>query len=237
MRPATAPLVLMYHSVDSCAADPLRVTVSPRRFARQMRWLAAQGWRGVSVRELHAAHAAGEARGLVGLTFDDGYADFVSRALPVLLAHGFTATVYVVAGRLGGHNAWDPGGPRKALLDARQVRQVAAAGMEIGSHTLGHVSLPGLDAAALGHELTRSREVLGELIGTQVTGFAYPYGHAGPREVAAVRAAGYSHACAIRPSAPGGWHALPRTYVGERDGPARLLAKHVRHRLRWRGPW
>ncbi len=104
------PMVLMYHSVEPYQADPYLVTVSPPRFEQQMRWLARRGLRGTSVRDLLAARAAGAGKGLVGLTFDDGYADFARHALPVLQRFGFGATVFVIAGRLGGDNAWDPRG-------------------------------------------------------------------------------------------------------------------------------
>ena len=135
------PMVLMYHSVQPYTEDPYLVTVQPPRFEQQMRWLSRRGWRGVSMAELLAARAAGAGKGLIGLTFDDGYADFAEHALPVLRRYGFTATVFVIAGRLGGDNAWDPAGPRKPLLGADQVRRLAEAGVEIGSHGLQHVSL------------------------------------------------------------------------------------------------
>src|SRR5262245_51571997 len=130
------PLVLMYHSVSPYQHDPYRITVSPERFAQQMNWLRRWGLTGVTLRGLLEARRCGDRRRLVGLTFDDGYADFAEYVLPVLAHHGFAATVFVVAGRLGGHNAWDRDGPRKALLTADQVRRVADAGMEIGSHGL-----------------------------------------------------------------------------------------------------
>ncbi len=136
------PMVLMYHSVQPYTEDPYLVTVGPPRFEQQMRWLRRRGLRGVSIAELLAARAAGAGKGLVGLTFDDGYADFAEYALPVLRRYGFTATVFVIAGRMGGDNVWDPAGPRKPLLDADQVRALAEAGVEIGSHGLMHVSLP-----------------------------------------------------------------------------------------------
>jgi peptidoglycan/xylan/chitin deacetylase (PgdA/CDA1 family) len=62
-------------------------------------------------------------------------------ALPILDRCGFTATVFAVAGQLGGTNVWDADGPSKPLLTTDQLRQVAAAGMEIGSHGYTHVRL------------------------------------------------------------------------------------------------
>ncbi|MEU7899837.1 polysaccharide deacetylase family protein [Nonomuraea sp. NPDC049152] len=252
----------MYHSVTKYDSDPLLVTVSPDRFATQMRWLAARGLRGVSMRDLLAAQRSGTAGRLVGLTFDDGYADFAAEVVPVLLDHGFTATVFPVAGELGGFNTWDAsaGYPRKPLMDADDVRRMSDLGMEVGSHTVGHRSLTTLadDAprvAHLGvevgshtvghhslttladdelrHELVASKAALEEIVGAEVTGFCYPYGHVGAREVAAVREAGYHYACAIWKSEISGMHALPRTYVGDRDGALRLHAKRLRHRMRW----
>lgn len=230
----STPLILMYHSVAKYEYDPLRITVTPERFSEQMRWLAGRGLRGVSMRDLRDAQVAGRARRLVGLTFDDGYVDFAAEAVPVLVRFGFTATVFVVAGRIGGHNAWDAEYPRKNLMDHDELSRVARAGMEIGSHSVRHASLPGLADHGLELELTVSKEILQEVTGAEVTGFAYPYGHVGRREAAAVRAAGYDYACAIWRSDSTGRYALPRTYVGEDDGPMRLFAKRALHRLRRR---
>ncbi|MEU6751607.1 polysaccharide deacetylase family protein [Spirillospora sp. NPDC046719] len=226
------PLVLMYHSIDHYADDPHLVTVSPPRFERQMAWLRARGLRGVGMAELLAEHAGGRARGLVGLTFDDGYADFATRALPVLVRYGFGATVFAVSGRVGSYNAWDDG-PRKPLMTAEQLRTVADAGMEVASHGRHHVPLPEVDDTELREELEESRADLEDITGRQVTGFAYPYGRAGDREIDAVRAAGYDYACHIRPD-EASRHALGRAYIGDRDGPLRLRAKLIRHQMQWR---
>src|SRR4051794_14236825 len=101
---AADPLLLMYHSVEPYTADPYRVTVSPERFDRQLRWLRRNRLRGASMGEVLRARRRDR---LVGLTFDDGYRDFLTHALPVLDRYGFTATVFVIAGALGGHNHWD----------------------------------------------------------------------------------------------------------------------------------
>ncbi|HEX3648536.1 MAG TPA: polysaccharide deacetylase family protein [Pseudonocardiaceae bacterium] len=228
---ARTPVVLMYHSVIPYDRDPYLVTVRPTRLERQFLWLRDRGLRGVSVSELLSARDAGRARGLVGLTFDDGYADFAEYVVPALRRYGFTATVYVIAGLLGGANHWDPDGPRKQLMTADQVARVADDGIEIGSHGLNHLSLPGLPADALAAETVRSRRILRAISGQPVTGFCYPYGDLSPQAVASVRAAGYDHGCAIWRSELTGRLALPRTYVGDVDTGVRLRAKQVRHHL------
>ncbi len=232
------PVILMYHSVTPYREDPYQITVSPARFEQQMRWLRRRGLRGASVREVLDARAMGCGQGLVGLTFDDGYADFVDYALPVLRRYAFTATAYVIADRLGGDNEWDPEGPRKPLMSAEVVRQVADAGIEIGSHGLRHVSLPAAPEGALAGEIEESRRALQDVSGQDVPGFCYPYGDIDGAVVDAVRGAGYDYACAIWPSEHTGQHALPRIFVGEADSAPRMWGKGLRHWLTWdyRGP-
>ncbi|MFF3937845.1 polysaccharide deacetylase family protein [Streptomyces phaeofaciens] len=225
------PWVAMYHSVGDCSDDPYRITVTPERLDRQLAWLTRRGLRGVSVAELLAAPTR---RGLVGLTFDDGYADFLTGALPVMRRHGCTATLFVLPGRLGGDNAWDPLGPRKPLLTADGIRQAAAEGVEIGSHGLTHVDLTRADDLTLKAETVESRTVLADLLGTAIAGFCYPYGTVDRRAVDAVRDAGYGYACAIDPGPLNGPHALPRVHVGQNDTALRLFLKYRLHRLRRR---
>ncbi|MDK1473571.1 polysaccharide deacetylase family protein [Streptomyces sp. 549] len=229
-----APWVLMYHSVTDYTEDPYRVTVTPRTLDRQLAWLTRHGLRGVGVGELLRARAAGRGAGLVGLTFDDGYQDFLERAVPLLHRHGCTATVFVLPGRLGGDNAWDPEGPRKPLLTADGIRAAADAGMEIGSHGILHLDLTRADDRALSEETARSREELRNLTGTAAEGFCYAYGAVDPRAVRAVRDAGYDYACAIAPGRLTGRHALPRAHVGDGDTAPRLRLKRLLHPLRRR---
>ncbi|MEH0401210.1 polysaccharide deacetylase family protein [Streptomyces sp. FT05W] len=227
------PWILTYHSVSDPTDDPYGITVSADRLDEQLTWLRRRGLTGVGTAALLRARAAGK-RGLVGLTFDDGYADFLDEALPVLLAHGCTATVFVLPGRPGGSNDWDPLGPRRPLLTEEGVRTVAAAGMEIGSHGLLHRDLTELSDDELRRETHGSREELRRVTGRAPSGFCYPYGIADRRVAESVREAGYAYGCALVPGALAGPLALPRTHVSHADRGARLRAKEVRHRLRYR---
>lgn len=230
------PMILMYHGVADTDEDPNQLCVSPGRFAEQMSWLARRGLRGVGIAALVDAMRAGRQRGLVGLTFDDGYTNVLETALPVLRRHGFGATAYIISGRLGGTNEWDQG-PAWQLMTGDQVRELAAAGIEIGSHAATHMRLAGASPDRLTAEITDSRTSLSALLGTEIRGFAYPYGSMDAAARRAVRDAGYEYACAVEASVPElGLMALPRIYVGEQDDAIRMAAKRLlyRGRIAWR---
>ncbi|MBK3561752.1 polysaccharide deacetylase family protein [Streptomyces sp. MBT56] len=233
LRPHTRrqPWILTYHSVTDPSDDPYGITVSPERLDEQLSWLRSRRLTGVGVSELLRTGAS-ERRGLVGLTFDDGYADFLDEALPVLRKHDFRATVYVLPGRPGGVNEWDPLGPRKPLLTHEGVRRAAAAGMEVGSHGLYHRDLTGLSDEELRRETRDSRELIGDLTGSLPEGFCYPYGILDRRVTQAARSAGYGHACALTPGPLLSRFALPRTHISQADRGVRLWAKDLRHGLR-----
>src|SRR3954451_16897968 len=97
-RPGGSPLapglrILFYHRVSD---DPDPLAVTPRRFAAQMRLLAADGYRVVDgVTGAHALTAPQPLGRLVALSFDDGYRDIAAHALPELERHGFRASVFI----------------------------------------------------------------------------------------------------------------------------------------------
>ncbi len=232
----SAPAVLMYHSISaSTEPDPHAIRVHPDRLDRHLRLLRRLGLRGVSQTELLRAVDRGESAGLVGLTFDDGYADFLTTAVPVLERHGMTATVYVVAGHMGATNSWDTG-PQFPIMTADEVRAVAAAGHEVGSHTMTHARLAGADPLALATEVGDSRRLLEDVVQAEVPGFCYPYGAYDAAAADAVRAAGYDNACVTGDYAPGDRHTLPRCYVSPRDTGAHIVARLARHAVRIRRP-
>jgi peptidoglycan/xylan/chitin deacetylase (PgdA/CDA1 family) len=224
------PMILMYHAVADVVFDPHLMCVPPERFAQQMSWLAGRGLRGVSVGTLIKAMRAGHSRGLVGITFDDGYASVLEAALPVLCRYGFGATVFVITDQLGGSNDWD-GVPDWPLLSAAGIRELASAGIEIGSHSASHVLLTGLAPGQLARQVSQSRADLAEVLGGQVAGFAYPFGVMDAGAQQAVHDAGYSYACAVQaPVHALSYLALPRIYAGPRDTAARMTAKRHLYR-------
>lgn len=194
--------ILMHHQVGPHRpGSPLnRWRVTERDFDWQLGTLSRLGYRGIALRDLvdpPEKNADAKTRRVV-LTFDDGYRGVRERALPALQARGFRATVFVVADRIGGANDWDGEVPGEPLLTADEIRELNAAGIEIGSHGATHRALTQLDAADLAREVAGSKATLERITGTPVTSFCYPYGNFDDRTVEAVRAAGYRAACVIR---------------------------------------
>ncbi|MCA3238967.1 MAG: polysaccharide deacetylase family protein [Curvibacter sp.] len=185
----------MYHQVDAPPprGTPLRgLVVSPESFSRQMGLLRLLGYRGLSLRDLEP-YLAGERQGkVVGITFDDGYRNNLTHALPALQRHGHTATCYAVSGQFGGRNIWDEGlVAQTPLMTQAEWQRWRDAGMDIGSHTRSHASLPDLDGPAAREEIEGSRRDLEQALGCEVRHFCYPYGRHTPEHAAMARAAGY----------------------------------------------
>jgi peptidoglycan/xylan/chitin deacetylase (PgdA/CDA1 family) len=99
-------------------------------------------------------------------------------ALPVLSDLGFTSTNYFVANQFDGGNVWDREKkiPFSPLMSRTEVRAWAAAGQEVGSHTLDHVHLPEVSHDEARRQIRLSREILAQESGAEVTAFCYPYG-------------------------------------------------------------
>jgi len=128
--------VLMYHSVSDAPANSTRaLSVSPGMFAAQLRYLRSQGFTGLTFGELCERRRSGQplpARAIV-LTFDDGYADFIEEALPIMIEHGFPATLFVTTGWLRDAASHAAGRPLDRMLSWDQLAELSSAGVEIAA--------------------------------------------------------------------------------------------------------
>jgi peptidoglycan/xylan/chitin deacetylase (PgdA/CDA1 family) len=178
----------MYHSISESNHD--RLTVAPQRFAAEMQLLAEQEFKVVSLAEACRRLASNDdlARTVV-LTFDDGHRDFLTTAAPVLRQHGFSATLFVVTGRLDDATGRGPA-QKRDFLNRDELCQLRSEGFQLGSHTVTHADLRSLDDATLKRELADSRATIAEL-GEAFIPFAYPGGTFTQRERDAVKRAGY----------------------------------------------
>ena len=225
--------ILTYHQIDATPARGTRyrsLVVAPRDFAQQMRWLRFLGYRGLAMRDM-LPYLRGTATGkVVAITFDDGFSNNLQHALPVLLECGFTATCYVVAGRIGGRNEWDAsvGVPQKQLMSIGELRAWADAGMEIGAHGLTHADFTKLSVAHAEQEIVGSRSSLQDLLGQPIEHFCYPYGAYNSAHAVAARDAGFATAVTTargRCHAGAQWWQLPRVPVLRTTSLALLWAK------------
>jgi peptidoglycan/xylan/chitin deacetylase (PgdA/CDA1 family) len=195
--------ILMYHQVTPRPFATFgKYAVTPKAFARQMRWLAHTGYEPIKLDDLIARPADRitlPPRPVV-ITFDDGFHDCVEFAVPILLAHSFTAVFYLVAGCMGLTSRWllSERGIDIPLMDWMTARQLVAAGFQCGSHTLSHPRLVELSDADCHEELFGSRKLLEDKLGHEVKHLAYPYGSFNERVRQIAKRSGYRSACSVQ---------------------------------------
>ena len=199
----TSVPILLYHSV-ACASAPRfkKWTMHPEAFAAHMQYLYDQHFIPLTVthwtRLLEQRSRLPE-RPIV-ISFDDGYADFLVNAVPVLQRYGFEATLYVVTKYVGQSSAWlqGQGAGDRSMLTWAQVAEVNAAGIECGAHSHTHVQLDTVPLSEAREEIARSKRELEQHLNQPVETFAYPYGYHTARVRELVQEAGFISACAVK---------------------------------------
>jgi peptidoglycan/xylan/chitin deacetylase (PgdA/CDA1 family) len=205
-NPSTRRVVFCYHSVHP---DRPYASSTPDVFERHLQWLK-EHCRLVSLVDLASgANISDTGKPVAAITFDDGYDDNHSYALPLLVRYGVPATFFITAGFV----ERDPtvlrrfqqllkcGADSIVPLEWPQIRELRASGMDIGSHTYSHPNLARLSRAEAEEELRISKDVIGDRLGAPVDLFAYPFGkprvHFTSTTMDAVRATGYRVAAAV----------------------------------------
>ena len=171
--PATELLVpiFMYHHVSNQPTKNLldySLTVRTTDFNAQLTWLQQQGYHGINLIELFDALYYGKALPAhpMILSFDDGYEDMYTDALPALMAHHYRGVFFIITGMIGGN-----------YLTWNQVRTLAQDGMQVASHTVHHVNIGEPPAGTTTQEeLVVSKSMLQTLLGRPIQFFCYPSG-------------------------------------------------------------
>jgi peptidoglycan/xylan/chitin deacetylase (PgdA/CDA1 family) len=227
----TDRLALCYHALSE--RWPAALAVRPGQFASQLDWLAGRGYRGVTFEDLVLGPDHGRR---VAITFDDAFRSVLTHALPELDRLGWPATIFVPTEPVGaggplawqGTSRWLETEHRSELapLGWPELRDLAAAGWELGSHTLSHPHLTQLDKHSLDRELRGARRECERRLGRPCGSLAYPYGDVDDRVVEAAGRAGYLAGAALaerrRAPAPLEW---PRVGVYRVDDLMRFRVK------------
>ena len=192
--------ILMYHEIAGRTESSSRLAVSPDAFSAQLAHLHDEGYRTVTVAGLLTSMAGGDGRlpdRPVVLTFDDGYADFYSQAMPLLDRYGFTATVFITTGWVRDAKGPPIRQPPGRMLSWAEIEDVVNAGIEAASHSHAHPQLDQLPPHRLRYELATGKTVLEDRLGSPIIGLAYPFGYSGARVREAAREAGHRYSCAV----------------------------------------
>jgi peptidoglycan/xylan/chitin deacetylase (PgdA/CDA1 family) len=230
---SASSVFLCYHSI--APAGPAFLSVSAELFERQLAWLQRLGWQTGDSRMLDGVLSGRRPkRRTAFLTFDDGYRDTYDAAFPLLRAYQAKAIVFVLPSAIeSGHLSWPELEPYRARhpdvlrsMTWGMVEELAAAGIEIGSHGLTHRHFDCLRADELTEELVRSRDAIAARVGSCRT-LAYPFGDWAPAVAAAAADAGYEFAFTL-PSG-GQWRttrwSIPRVPIDYRDDERRFARK------------
>ena len=227
-RPLT---VIMYHSISDEGGE---AAIPPDRFAEQVEYLS-RNYPIIKLSDAPAFLAGSSAERSIALTFDDAYTDCLECALPLLQRKSIPFTVFVPVRFIGGTNEWDwmsGVAPKLAIMNASQLRELVRSSLvEIGSHSVDHLSMRSLPPSEIERQLVDSKRTLEQLTGCAVTTFAYPYGQLSDfsrHTEDAIGRAGYHVAVTTR------WGsmnradrplALRRIWFSRHDGPEQIRAK------------
>lgn len=124
------------------------------------------------------------------LTFDDGYRDFYTDVYPILKKHNIKVTQYVISGVIG----------QKNYMFKKQIDEILKSGLvEVGSHTVHHVSLASKLFPVVQYEAAKSKADLEKMFGVKIVSFAYPNGSFDEQSISVVQSAGYKTAVSTVP--------------------------------------
>ena len=182
--------VLMYHGIEdennpSGAKDSGEkiYVLDVKTFNEQMRFLYENGFESL----LLSDHKKGSDKSIV-ITFDDGHVSNFTLALPILQKYGFRAEIFVTSGWIGKEN----------YLNKSQLKELAGAGMRIGSHSITHPFLDDLSEKEIEQELGGSKKALEQIIQASVRGFSAPGGRVSTKVVQIAKKVGYEYVCTSR---------------------------------------
>jgi peptidoglycan/xylan/chitin deacetylase (PgdA/CDA1 family) len=159
--------IILYHWI---AVSPInsQYYVPPAKFEEEMKLLHDWGYTTITTELLIKAIKEGAdlpSRPII-ISFDDGHLNNYTAAFPIMKKYGFTGVLYIVTNYIGADK----------YMNVEQIKEMAAAGWEVGSHSVSHSDLTSLEPQRQRYEVVESRAKLEEALGVPVLTIAYPFG-------------------------------------------------------------
>ena len=164
--------VLMYHSISS---DNNIISVSVTNFKKQMKLMSLLGYKGYSLNKINSKTSKKK----IIITFDDGYENIFTEAMPVLKKFNFSATCFIVNKKIGYFNDWDKNQKnfkKKKLMNKKQINTWINNGFEVGSHTMNHYNLKYLSNDQKKYQILKPKQFFKTNYGINIQSFSYPFG-------------------------------------------------------------
>lgn len=180
--------ILMYHSIandiESHVHPYFQTITSPKTFEKHLASLKQWGFDVLTLSEavqllrsenlpttsLKVTRAINSRKRRVVITFDDGFRDFYTDAFPILEKYGYKSTVFLTTDFI--ENNFVTG---RECLRVSEIQELAAKGIEFGSHTVSHPQLRNLSYEEVVHEVGHSKTIIENITGAEMTLFSYPY--------------------------------------------------------------
>jgi peptidoglycan/xylan/chitin deacetylase (PgdA/CDA1 family) len=197
----SATRIMMYHMIAEQIPNEKKsgLRVSPLMFEKHLEYFSNNGWKFIKMSELDEHKDQNKT---VAITFDDGYLDNYSIALPLLKKYNACATLYLVIDRH--NNDWSvKKNPKhnsgalaleEKLSDDHILEMLNSNVFELGGHTITHPYLPNLSFEDKKYEMIQCKEILENKFNTQVTSFAYPFGIYSNEDINIIKGSDYSSA-------------------------------------------
>ncbi|MBN1899860.1 polysaccharide deacetylase family protein [Candidatus Sumerlaeota bacterium] len=189
--------IIYYHSIkeppEGIESKSKSTFLEPRRFERQIRVLKWLGYKSLHLdqfMECFDTKITPKTRSIV-ITFDDGWRDNYTSALPVLRKYDMTATIFVIAGMIGKWKTLSGGETGNYIVNEEQIRELIRMGFDVQSHGMTHRRMTQLSDEEAMRELIESKRVLESITQKPVSYFCYPFGNFNIRIENLARKAGY----------------------------------------------
>ena len=174
--------IILYHRIDTSPINS-QYYVPPEKFDEEMKLLHDWGYTTITTELL--IKAINEGADLpprpILITFDDGHLNNYTTAFPIMQKYGFTGVLYIVANYMG----------TDQYMNADQIKEMTAAGWEVGSHSVNHLDLTSLDPERQRYEVVDSRTILEDKLEVPVLTIAYPFGISNSSVIDYAHFAGY----------------------------------------------